>query len=56
MHTGQRPKLEEVEGMLFIVVKMLSLNDRQEIIAEQLSLILSPDLVISFQERGGGCL
>ncbi len=53
VHTGQRPKLEEVEGILFIVVKMLSVDKKQEIISEQLSLILGPDLVISFQEQVG---
>ncbi len=39
--------------MLFIVIRMLSMDSRQNINSEQLSLILSPDLVISFQEQVG---
>ena len=53
VHTGQRPKLEEAEGFLFIVVKMLDISPQQEITAEQFSLILGPNLVISFQETQG---
>jgi len=53
VHTAQRPKLEEVDGLLFIVVKMLNYTPQQEITAEQFSLIIGPNLVISFQETEG---
>ncbi len=53
VHTGQRPKLEVFDEFLFIVVKMLSYGRNQEINAEQLSLIVGPNLVISFQEKEG---
>jgi magnesium transporter len=54
VHTGQRPKMEDLEGYLFVVLKMLSYNDTtNEIEAEQVSIILGPNFVISFQEREG---
>ncbi|MFU8766948.1 MAG: magnesium/cobalt transporter CorA [Candidatus Methanoperedens sp.] len=52
--TGQRPKLEDFESYLFIVLKMLYFNqDGKTIEAEQLSLILGDNFLISFQEREG---
>ncbi len=54
VHTGQRPKMEDYENTLFIVLKMLLYNEASEQIdEEQVSLILGPNLVISFQEREG---
>lgn len=53
VHTGQRPKLEDVDDLLFIVMKMLNYSSSKEIIAEQFSLILGPNFVISFQETKG---
>ncbi|UCF06135.1 MAG: magnesium/cobalt transporter CorA [bacterium] len=51
---GQRPKFEEYDGFLFIVVKMLSYNDeRNELLTEQVSLLVGENYVISFQEREG---
>lgn len=54
LHTGQRPKMEDFGDYLFIVLKMLY-HDKEvdEIIGEQVSLILGPSYVISFQEREG---
>ena len=55
VHTGQRPKMEDYENTLFIVLKMLRYNeDSQQIDEEQVSLILGPTWVISFQEKEGG--
>jgi len=51
-NTDQRPKLEDYETCLFLVMKMLSVTDRQEIIVEQVSLVLGPNFVLSFQENG----
>ena len=48
----QRPKLDDYETCLFLVMKMLSVTDRQDIIVEQVSLILGRNFVLSFQENG----
>jgi len=54
VHTGQRPKLEDYETHLFIVLRMLQWNDdRQEIDDEQVSMVLGDSWVLSFQERQG---
>jgi len=54
MNTGQRPKIEDFENYLFIVLKMLNYDDKKnEIRSEQISLILSSNLVFSFQESEG---
>jgi len=53
-HTGQRPKMEDYEGTLFILMKMFRYNDdRDEIGDEQISILLGPNWVISLQERPG---
>lgn len=54
LHTGQRPKMEDFENYIYIVLKMLSFNENEnEIKSEQVSLILSKNVVISFQESVG---
>jgi len=54
VNTGQRPKMEDFDNYLFLVLKMLYWDeDKSEVIAEQLSLILGSNFVISFQERVG---
>jgi magnesium transporter len=51
---GQRPKFEDLEKYLFIVLNMLSFSDeKKRIQAEQVSMILGPNFVISFQESVG---
>ncbi len=52
LNTDQRPKIEDYGEDLFIVLKMLSYDERaDEIKAEQISLILRPQVVLSFQEK-----
>lgn len=51
-NTDQRPKLDDYEAYVFLVMKMLSLTDRQEIAVEQVSLVLGKNYVLSFQENG----
>ena len=51
-NTDQRPKLDDYESYVFVVMKMLSLTDRKEIAVEQVSLVLGRNYVISFQENG----
>jgi magnesium transporter len=54
LNTGTRPKLEDYEGFLFVIVKMLSWDDQNAAIAsEQLSLVLGPRFLLTFQEKGG---
>ncbi len=54
VNTGQRPKMEDFEDYLFLIVKMLTYDDEEgEVKAEQFSLVLGPHYVISFQEKVG---
>jgi len=54
VNTGQRPKMEDLGHYLFIVLKMLYYDEKEnEVKIEQVSLILGENFVISFQEREG---
>ena len=54
LNTGQRPKYEDYENYIFVVLKMLSYDEeKHEIKAEQVSIIIGPNFVISFQEVEG---
>ena len=54
LNTEQRPKIEDYGEDLFIVVKLISYNEKKdEVEAEQISLILRPNALLSFQEREG---
>lgn len=53
VNTEQRPKLEDFENYLFTVLKMLYRDEDGEIVAEQISLVLGKNYVLSFQEGGG---
>ena len=54
VNTGQRPKVEDFEDYIFLVVKMLTCEQNQsDMNAEQVSLLLGSNFVISFQERQG---
>ncbi len=53
-NTSQRPKLEDLGDYIFIVSKMLYFNEEiNEIRAEQVSIILGSNFIISFQEKEG---
>ena len=51
-NTDQRPKLDDYEAYIFLVMKMLSLTGRKDIAVEQVSFVLGKNYVISFQENG----
>jgi magnesium transporter len=54
LNTGQRPKLEDHEDYLFVVLKMIVYDDARRLpIGEQISLIIGPTFVISFEEQEG---
>ena len=48
---GQRPKTDEIDGLMFCLLNMLSFNEKiSGVETEQLSLILGKNFVITFQE------
>ncbi|UJS16651.1 MAG: magnesium/cobalt transporter CorA [Candidatus Jettenia sp.] len=54
LNTDQRPKMEDFGEYIYIVLKMFYYNNKtNEIIAEQVSLVLGSNFVISFQEKEG---
>jgi len=54
LNTDQRPKMEDYGEDLFIVLKMLSYNDKtDEITAEQVCLFLRASSILSFREGEG---
>lgn len=53
LDTGQRPKIELYDDYLFLVLKMMYVNDEKRIVNEQLSLVLGKGFVLTFQERPG---
>ena len=54
VHTGQRPKVENYDSSIFVVVRMLRWNEQAgQIDDEQVSMAIGPSWVISFQERQG---
>ncbi len=54
VNTEQRPKIEDFGDYIFIVLKMLYHDEKEKKVqSEQLSLIVSSNFVISFQEREG---
>ncbi len=54
VNTEHRPKLEDFDSYLFLVLKMLHYNAQQaEIRTEQVSLVLTAKEVLSFQEQQG---
>ncbi|UCG27338.1 MAG: magnesium/cobalt transporter CorA, partial [Bacteroidales bacterium] len=54
VNTAQRPKLEEFDNCQFIAMKMLHYNEKEEMVqAEQLSIVIGQDFVVTFQERPG---
>ena len=53
-NAGQRPKIEDYGEYVFVVTKMVYLDEqKQDVVAEQVSLVLSAGYVITFQEREG---
>jgi magnesium transporter len=54
LHTGQRPKVEDFEQYLYLVLQMIEFDAKNgEITSEQLSVILGDSYVITFQEQPG---
>ena len=52
--TSQRPKIEDYESHVYLVLRMIRYDAQaKQITTEQVSLILGPSYVITFQERDG---
>ncbi len=50
--TGQRPKMEQYDGYLFIITQMLYLNKKKQMCGEQVSMFLGKNFLITLQEEG----
>jgi len=51
MSVAQRPKMEDYGDYLFVVVKMLTYDDKEEkVVPEQVSLVVGQNFLLSFQE------
>ncbi len=51
LSVNQRPKMDEVEGVMFCLLNMLYYNStKQTVEQEQISIVLGRDFVITFQE------
>jgi len=54
MNTNVRPKVQENNNCLFLSIKMLQINGESNLISfENLSLIITKSILISFQEKRG---
>lgn len=54
LHTHQRPRIEELDGALYLVVRMLSFDaETGTASSEQVSFILHGTTLLTFQERPG---
>lgn len=54
VHVHQRSKVEDFVSHLFIVARMVTLDG--QLTSEQISLIVGPNFVLTFQEARGDCL
>ncbi len=51
LSVGQRPKMDEINGLLFCLLNMLYFNQKESAVeVEQISIVLGKNFVISFQE------
>ncbi|WP_274475652.1 magnesium/cobalt transporter CorA [Mangrovimonas aestuarii] len=53
VNTSQRPKIDEYEDYIFVILKMLYYDNDENIIIEQVSFVLGQNFVLSFQESEG---
>lgn len=52
VNTNCRPKLEEYEEYIFIIVKLLDFEkDKQRVTSQQISIVLGNDYIMSFSEK-----
>lgn len=52
VNTDQRPKVDEYDEYIFVVIKMLDYNSKnKEIVPEQVSILIGENYVLTFQEH-----
>jgi len=56
VNVGQRPKIDDYDGTLFVALRMVNLTEDCSVQWEQVTLFVRPGLVVTFQERPGDCL
>jgi magnesium transporter len=52
-NTQQRPKMEEYENYIYVVLKMLYFDEKDNLQIEHISFVLGDKFVLSFQEADG---
>ena len=51
LSVGQRPKVDDIDGVMFCLLNMLYFNDKESSVeVEQISIVLGEKFVLSFQE------
>ena len=53
VNTSQRPKIDEYDDYIFIILKMLYYDKDENIVSEQVSMVLGDNYVLTFQEAEG---
>ncbi|HSL61756.1 MAG TPA: magnesium/cobalt transporter CorA [Desulfotignum sp.] len=54
LNTGQRPKMDDYDTYLFIVLKMIRFDkETRMVVNEQLNMVMADRFVLTFQERQG---
>ncbi|MBT8254129.1 MAG: magnesium/cobalt transporter CorA [Flavobacteriaceae bacterium] len=53
VNINHRPKIDEYEDFIFIILKMIYYDKDENLVSEQVALVLGSDYVISFQEAEG---
>jgi magnesium transporter len=53
LHTHQRPKVEEFDEYLFVILRAVNLMKNGSINNEQISFVLKSGVLVTFQERLG---
>ncbi len=56
VNVHQRAKVEDYDEYLFLVARMIELDDDNNVQTEQISMFLGENYVLTFQERPGDCL
>ncbi len=52
LSVGQRPKMDDINGILYCLLNMLTYNEQtKDINSEQISIVLGKNFVLSFQEE-----
>ena len=53
VNTNQRPKIDEYDDYIFVILKMVYYDSDENLVIEQVSLVLGDNYVLTFQETEG---